>query len=397
MTSPFALATIQGTNELAIPAHIANAMQQLGQNVVDRTSVPSLSYKGKQWQVSLGGETTLLTRFDQESGEQVGISLVKFVVLDYAKRRGRAYYPGQYDPQKTTAPLCWSDDGETPHESVEEPQATKCGSCQWAVKGSKVTENGQQVQACSQHRMLAIKPLGTLPDGTEIPVLRFKIAVTSDYDADNKEAEKAGYFAWAQYTRMLQGKGVKHTALLVTKAKMDPAATHPKVIFSADRWLTQEEVDALAPLVHAEETQRLLNGSWTPAGVDGVPAKPQPEAPAKDPYADEEDAPAAPTAPAPKPAAKAPAAPPAAPKAAPKAAPAPKATAAPKATPAPAAVPAINYGDDEEDAPAAPAPAAKATTKAKGAKAAPAAPVTAPVAVTEVPEDVEALLAEWES
>jgi hypothetical protein len=37
-----------------------------------------------------------------------------------------------------------------------------------------------------------------------------------------------------------------------------------------DRWLTPEELAQVAPLPKSDKVQKLLGGTWTPAGVDGV-------------------------------------------------------------------------------------------------------------------------------
>jgi len=379
-------------NPAAVPSHVAKFMGEES-NIADRVTVPSLSYEGKAWTIVLNGERTRLERKDAD-GETAPVTVFKAVILDYGKRRGRAYYEGAYDPSKPGAPLCSSDDGITPDKNIAEPQSSKCETCPMAVKGSKVTENGKAIAACSQHRMLAVVPAGQL--GFE--PLRLKISITSDWDK-NEEMMKTGWFAFNNYTDFLRSKGVQHTAALVTKMKMDPDAVHPKVIFSPDRWLTAEELAIVAPVTKSEKVQGLLRGTWTAAGVDGVrrdddnpaaqvlanrPAGPTPEQIA----AAEQEAAVAAKAAADAAAAKA--------KADAKAAKKAAADAAAKAA-AEAAAAAKAAEDDEDEGsivlPGTPAAAAAETAKPVAAAATTSKP--APAAAGGVPADVAALLSDW--
>lgn len=271
----------------AVPAHIANAFGEES-NIADRQTVPSLSYEGKTWTVSIDGNKTKLIR-KNEDGDEVPVSIMRVVVLDYAKRRGRTFYEGEYDPNNVSAPICWSDDGITPDATVpEEIKANKtshrCETCPMAVKGSKITAQGKAVTACAQHRMLAVVPANKL----DFQPLRMKIAITSDFDKQSPDEEAKSWFAFSGYTDFLKSRGVNHTAQLVTKIKFDANAPYPKLFFAADRWLEAEEVQKVAPLTKDPEVKKLLGGTWTPAGVDGVPKEaPKPVVAAAD--EDEDD------------------------------------------------------------------------------------------------------------
>lgn len=278
------------TNALSIfnpqagaPAHIANFFEDAGGNIAPRTTVPSLSPEGKNWTLALNGEKTKLQRRNAD-GDLEPLAVMKVVVLDYAKQRGRAYYEGDYDPNKVSAPICWSDDGVAPDASLPGPFAAgteiepgssrkisaACANCPMAVKGSKVDRSGKAMVACSQHRMLAVVPDPAM-GLKDIPPLRLKIAITSDWDKDSPQEEQQGWFAFSRYTDFLNSKQVKHTASLVTKMKFDVNAAFPKIFFSAERYLEPHELAVIAPLTKSDDVKKLLGGTWTPAGVDGVP------------------------------------------------------------------------------------------------------------------------------
>lgn len=252
-------------NQGAVPAHLTGFLDQLGSNIPDKASVPSLSYEGKTWTISADGKKTKLMGKNSD-GDEVPLSVMRVVVLGCAPRRGRQFYEGTYDPNKIAQPKCWSSDGVTPHKAVDGPQASACDKCPRSVKGSKVLDNGNTTTECSQFRMLAVVPTAQLG---KIPPLRLKIAITSDWDSQSPDQEAQGWYSFSRYLDFLKSMGVQHTAGLVTKIKFDPNTAYPKLFFQNERWITPEEQDAILPMVNDPGTAKLLDGSWTPAGVDG--------------------------------------------------------------------------------------------------------------------------------
>jgi hypothetical protein len=247
-----------------VPTHLKKFMEE-NANIEERSMTPALTYEGKTWQINKDGEKTKIVGKDS-NGDETPIATMRVVILGYAKKRGRAYYEGAYDPKKPGTPLCWSDNGDTPEENVPKKQADVCASCPKSVKGSKVNDNGVATTACAQHRMVAVVPANNMA----FQPLRLKLAITSDFDGRNPENEANGWFGFSNYTRILSDKGVAHTAALVTKMKFDVAVAWPKVIFSPDRWLTEEELEKVIPVTKSPEVASLLDGTWTP---DGQPKK----------------------------------------------------------------------------------------------------------------------------
>lgn len=369
-----------------LPAHISTFFDE-ERNVLERNTTPTLGVKGKVWTVTVNGESQTLTKQDAD-GDEVPLSVMRVVILDYGKRRGRSYYPGNYDPNNTSKPDCWSEDGVAPSPNVAEPKASKCAACPLAAKGSKITDNGQQTTACAQHRILAVVPANKL----DFTALRLKLAITSDYDGQSPELAAKHWYAFSQLIDLMRSRNVQHTAAMVVKMKFDPNAAYPKVIFSPDRWLDENELRIVAARAKSEEVQNLIAGVMSTDGQSDAPAAPaapapqaaapakvsKPAKPAPAPAVDDEDEDDAPApAPAKKPKAKVvvdddeeeevaiqtP----------------PKPAAKKGAKPAPA--PVADEDDDEE------APAPK-----KGKKAAAAAPAVK----AEVPADVASLLDDWD-
>lgn len=260
-----ALTLFQGAK---LPEHIRRLQEEEGSNIPDKQTVPSLSYGGKIWSVSVDGDKKKLMKKDAD-GDEVPASVVQVVVLSFNPRRGRAYYEGAYDPDNVSQPKCWSEDGFKPHESVTEPQSKKCETCPMSAKGSKVTDSGKTVSACSQHRMLAVVPAYNIMN-PDLKALRLKIAITSDWDKQGKEQQAKGWFGFQQLVDYLKANGCTNTLSVVLKIKFDPNTDYPKLLFSPSRYTTDEEVQVLRKLAKTEEVTHLLKG-WTPNGADGTP------------------------------------------------------------------------------------------------------------------------------
>jgi hypothetical protein len=228
-------------------------------NIVDRISVPSLSYEGKVWTIVLNGEKKRLERKNAD-GDMEPVSIMRVIILDYAKNDGRAFYEGTYDPKKPGKPTCWSDDGNAPDASIQEPQSSRCNTCPQSVKGSKITDNGVETTACSRHRMIVVVPASD----PSFPPLRLKLAATSIYgDKDQKD-----WFAFNNYVNFLRSKGVTHTARVATKMKFD-ATPYPKVLFSAHDWVAGDDIQKVKDVWASPEVKSLIDGTWTPDGVNG--------------------------------------------------------------------------------------------------------------------------------
>lgn len=352
----------------ALPAHLKQMADELGSNIVTGVKVPSLSYEGKIWAISKDGNKEKLMRRN-EDGDEEPIPVMRVVVAACNPRRGRAYYEGAYDPSNVSAPKCWSDDGITPDASVPDTdkQASRCEGCPMSVKGSRITDNNKPTVACASHRMLAVLPVNAQTNGIILDPLRLKIAITSDWDATSPEQEAQGWRSFQKYMDFLKSRGVGHTAQVVTKMKFDANVAYPKIFFSPERFLEAHEVEAVKPLLMSDDVTKLLSGTYTPAGVDGVEKATPPAAE----QAATAPAVEAPPAPAPTPAPT----------------PAPE-VAAPAPAPAPTPAPEV----------AAPAPApAPAPTPAPEVAAPPPAdtPAATPAASTTVPSDLSELLSQW--
>lgn len=267
-------------NGAAVPSFVKAARAAGGGNLTEkvtaRNTVPTLSYAGKVFAVSLNGQTKKLEGRNAD-GDMVPLQVMRVVILDFNGRRGRRFYEKDFDPAQKAMPRCWSEDGYKPHEAVKEPICSTCQLCPKSAKNSKINPTtGKGTVACSEFRTVAVVPANDLT----FPALRLQLAVTSDWDKQSPDLEAQGWRAFQNYTEYLVSKDVTETSMLVTKIRFDPNVNYPKLIFSEDRWLSEEEyLGTVQPRLGSDEVKSLLKGTWTPNGADGEKIK-SPEPPA---------------------------------------------------------------------------------------------------------------------
>lgn len=233
--------------QAAVPAELADAFAGAS-NIAERNLVPSLTFRGKVWRITVAGET-----HDLMNGEDPKPA-VDVVVLAQLPKRSRAFYEGSFVEGESKPPRCWSTDGAVPDAEVQDPCGKTCAACPNAVKGSKVTDNGKAIAACSQFRRLVVVPANDL--GFEPLLLR--IPQTSIWDKDNAENEQKGFYAWDQYIDMLRARNVNHTASVVTKLRFDKRMAYPKILFGPVRFISGEELPAVKELIDSDKVKALL-------------------------------------------------------------------------------------------------------------------------------------------
>ena len=256
--------SIFNNNDLIIPDYLSDFLVEES-NLKPRAGVPTLSYRGRKWSTIINGEKTTFVRKNAD-GDDEPVGVLRVIVLDFSQKRGRTFYEGKFDPENASRPDCWSADGETPDSSVEAPQCASCANCPMSVKGSKINELGKETTACSTHRLVAVVPAGNL----EHPPMRLKLAVTSDFDSQSPDLEKAGWYAFRNYTDYLRTRQIKHTSAVITKIKFDPNKDFAKVIFSPEKFIDPAQAARIMELVRSPEVEELVNETWTPAGADGT-------------------------------------------------------------------------------------------------------------------------------
>jgi hypothetical protein len=149
------------------------------------------------------------------------------VIVNAAPKISRTYYAGTYEEGNTSAPNCWSADGETPDASIDEPQASNCASCPMNVKGSGQGDS----KACRFSQRLAV----VLANDMQGDVMQLTLAATSIFGKE--EGDKRPLQAYARY---LAAQSI-NPETLVTRLRFDTKAAVPKLFFQPLRWLEDDE------------------------------------------------------------------------------------------------------------------------------------------------------------
>ena len=249
------------TQLMNISAALANSdlfksLQQVNDKLAGGSSdYKRISLKGGKFRLMVGGEQVGKPRNDE----------LNIIILDAAPI-SRTYYEGNYDPNASAPPTCWSPDGKAPDAKVpaDQRQSDKCATCPMAVKGS-----GQgNTAACRFGQRLAVAIEGDMEE-----VYQLQLPSKSIFGA----AEN-GNMPLQAYAKFLNGHKAPAIAV-VTSMYFDEDSDTPKVFFKPVRSLTEEELQQAVALRDSDETRDAI--TMTVSETDRV--EPAAEAPAKKP------------------------------------------------------------------------------------------------------------------
>ena len=166
----------------------------------------------------------------------------------------RTFYAGTYQEGQAMAPTCWSNDGVTPDIKSEQPQASKCASCQQNIKGSGQGDS----RACRFSQRLAV----LLENDIRGDVYQLSLPAQSIFGA----AEN-GKMPLQSYAKFLGSHGLPVTAV-VTEMRFDTASATPRLTFKAVRPLNEEELAMTQD--KGQSTEAKLAIAATAAQMDGA-------------------------------------------------------------------------------------------------------------------------------
>ena len=178
------------------------------------------------------------------SGQEVAKSPdrhLNIVVVDASPSVSRTYYKGTYQEGVTVSPACWSDDGVKPDTTVPTPMGKTCNECPMNVKGSGQGDS----KACRYSQRLAV----ALANNLDGDVYNLTVAATSIFGKGDDS-----HMPLQQYTKKLAGHGLPIRAV-VTKAQFDLDSATPKLVFSAERPLSQTEYQTVLKQSETEDSR----------------------------------------------------------------------------------------------------------------------------------------------
>lgn len=78
------------------------------------------------------------------------------VIVGGNANASKMFFEGDYVEGEATAPTCFSDNGVAPSTSAAKPQSETCANCPQNVWGSKISNMGSKIQACSTLKKVAV-------------------------------------------------------------------------------------------------------------------------------------------------------------------------------------------------------------------------------------------------
>ena len=203
-----------------------------------------ISIEGGVWRLMVNGKE--VTRNEDRS--------MNVVIVAAAPKVSRTFYAGVYKKGVTSAPDCWSADGEVPDSKARAPQAKTCKDCPQNVKGSGQGDS----RACRFSQRLAV----VLENDINGDVYQLTLPSQSIFG----EGEP-GKWPLQTYAKMIASKGVPITSV-VTEMRFDTNSSTPKLTFKPVRFLETEEFNVAVGKGKTNDATKAI--TMTVAQADGV-------------------------------------------------------------------------------------------------------------------------------
>jgi hypothetical protein len=249
-------------NSTSLPAYLKNVNKaDLNSDLLAHASggFPIISIKGKTFSIRRDGERRMM--MNPKDPESAATS-IEVVMVRVNKGVSKVFYAKGYTDGEDAKPDCFSNDGKAPDASSTKPQAKTCQVCPKNQWGSKISENGGKLKACSDSIRMAV----AAPDQINDPMLL--------------RVPAASMKAVGEYGAMLAKRGVP-SAGVVTKVSFDPEAATPKLVFKAVGLLPDAAKNEVDQMYNDPTVENIIAGGATFNESDGPVFAAEPAAPAR--------------------------------------------------------------------------------------------------------------------
>jgi len=219
-----------------LPAHLAklgNLGMSLNESVLGGMSQggghPSISIKLAKWRIREGANEELVNSFTLD-----------VIIVNANKHLSKMFYEGAYKGEEGKAPDCFSDNGSGPSIQSGKPQHSNCATCPKNVWGSKVTEAGAKIKACSDYKKLAV----VLADDPSRDVYELRIP-----GASLKELNTI-------MTKLI--KSQVPIPAIVFQLSFDATVDYPKVLFKPLGYISETQAEAIEAWVDSDEAKEAV-------------------------------------------------------------------------------------------------------------------------------------------
>jgi len=238
-----------------LPAHLQNV------KLDDFTKAFSAS-GGSTKRITLRGRVFRLV----DGGKEIAKNTDPFmdvVVVNGSRTVQKTWYAGEYNPDETSVPDCWSSDGERPDADVADPQSARCKECSQAIKGSA----GAGRAACRYSMRLAVV-LRNNVGGDIYQLILPQKSLFGQGDVD--------HMPFLQYAKYVAQSGY-NLNMLATRLTFDTDSDFPKLVFSNAEFL---DSDAYQEAVEQGESPIAINAGKLNFTKKAEPQLPRMVAPA---------------------------------------------------------------------------------------------------------------------
>jgi len=198
-----------------------------------------ISYRGKVWRIKHQGEERPMMREDGDGAR----SSIEVIIVKAAPSISKIFYKNGYEDGVSTAPDCWSTNGQTPDPAASAKQSNTCAACPNNAYGSRITEAGKQAKACSDSRRLAIVPLGDIENELLGGPMLLRVPATS-LKVMEAFAAKLGAASYPYWT-------------VGIRISFDINEAFPKFVMGPIRTLTVDEIEQVRKL-RGDPAQNML-------------------------------------------------------------------------------------------------------------------------------------------
>ena len=135
---------------MTLPAYL----QQLPSRNLAQTAIANVGAGNPPYLSIEGNRFTLI----DAAGNTIPIETlhVDAVIVDVNPHISKIYFPDSYSRDNPSPPICFSDNGVAPSRNAGTPQAPTCASCRNNEWGSKISQMGSKVKACTDQQKIAI-------------------------------------------------------------------------------------------------------------------------------------------------------------------------------------------------------------------------------------------------
>jgi len=201
-----------------LPTHLQNV------KLDDFTKAFSAS-GGSTKRITLRGRVFRLVDGGKEIAKNTD-AFMDVVVVNGSRTVQKTWYAGEYNPDETSVPDCWSSDGERPDADVADPQSARCKECPQAIKGSA----GAGRAACRYSMRLAVV-LRNNVGGDIYQLILPQKSLFGQGDVD--------HMPFLQYAKYVAQSGY-NLNMLATRLTFDTDSDFPKLVFSNAEFLDSD-------------------------------------------------------------------------------------------------------------------------------------------------------------